>query len=199
MHNYNVMGYPKEKIIFYISILSVTLVTLIERFLGFIQEIIGFTLSVSLSVGIIFTIIYTVFSKYLWRTKPFSKIYNYPNLNGQYSVEGKSVKKITDENFEWKGELSIKQDWDKIHITLRTINSSSDSISVAGAIEYLPMRGYCLKYLYQNTPNNNQPELHRHVGFCELTFNEKVECANGNYFNDGKDRQTYGSMILRRI
>lgn len=199
MHNYNVAQHPKTKIIFYLVLISGTVLAVANQFLDFVRNLIGKPLPFTFSLGMIFAVLYFLFSQFFWKSKLFCNVFKYPNLNGKYKIEGESTKKITGENFKWQGELSIEQNWDKILISMKSSNSTSESMSVDGSVEYLPTRGYRLKYSYENSPNNDQPELHKHVGHCELIFDKELEKGNGNYYNDGKDRQTYGTIILRRI
>lgn len=199
MHNYEVMGHPKVKVIIFISIIAVMLSTWLNLTIDLLEKKMGMPASVTVSTVAVAGALYFVFSKYVWRWKLFRMIFKYPDFNGKYSIEGKSFKKTTNETFEWEGVLSIKQDWDKILVSMKSKNSSSESISVNGSVIYHPMKGYELIYSYQNTPNNNIEDLHKHNGTCELSFEENLSIATGNYYNDGKNRENFGSMELRRI
>lgn len=199
MHNYEMTGHPKVKVIIFITIIAVTIATLINQSIDFIENFTGMAISFSVSTLTVAGLLYLLFSKVLWKKKTFRMIFKYPDFNGKYSIEGKSFKKTTGETFDWEGILSIKQDWDKILVSMKSKNSSSESISVNGSIVYLPMKGYELTYVYSNTPNNNMAELHKHEGKCTLNFDEELNNATGNYYNDMKNRENYGSMELRRI
>jgi len=39
-------------------------------------------------------------------------------------------------------------------------------------------------YSYQNEPRIGDPELRTHVGYCELALDEKLQTAEGDYFNN---------------
>ncbi|MEL7607265.1 Cap15 family cyclic dinucleotide receptor domain-containing protein [Sedimentibacter saalensis] len=199
MHSYDVSGHPKEKVIFFIAILSVTMSAWLNDSVDLFAQLLEKPISITISLATTFGILYFLFSKFLWKHKWFAKIFKYPNLNGKYSIVGKSFKKTTGETFDWGGILLIKQDWDKILVSMKSKDSSSESFSVQGKITYYPMKGYELNYSYDNTPNNNIAELHKHVGNCTVSFNEDTETAIGNYYNDMKNRENYGSMELRRI
>ena len=199
MHNYDITGHPKVKVIFFITIVSVILSTWLNLSIDFLGKMIGMKLSITISSVTAFGLLYLLFSKCIWKSKVFKTIFKYPDLNGKYSIEGKSFKKTTNENFDWKGVLSIKQDWDKMLISMKSKNSSSESVSLNGSIIYHPMKGYELKYSYENNPNYNVEELHKHEGTCTLSFDEELSSATGNYYNDMKNRENYGNMKLRRI
>lgn len=199
MHNYDVSGHPKVKVIIFITILAVMLSTWLNLSIDYLEKMIGMPISITVSAVTVSGVLYILYSKYVWKWKPFRMIFRYPDFNGKYSIEGKSFKKTTGETFNWGGVLSIKQDWDKILVSMKSKNSSSESVSVNGSIVYHPMKGYELKYSYENTPNNNVEELHKHEGTCTLSFDEELNSATGNYYNDMKNRENYGSMDLRRM
>jgi hypothetical protein len=54
-----------------------------------------------------------------------------------------------------------------------------------------------LSYSYQNHPKAGEPELQKHQGFCELTFDEARSSAEGHYFNS-LGRYSFGRMQLIR-
>lgn len=198
MHSYDVTGHPKVKVIFFIAIFSVTIATWLNISIDLLERRIGMPISITFSSITAFGILYLLFSKVVWKCNVFTKIFRYPNLNGKYTIIGESLKDITKEKFNWQGVLLVKQDWDKILVSMKSNNSSSESTSVNGSIVYRPMKGYELTYSYENIPSNTQAELHKHNGTCTLTFDEELNSAIGNYYNDGKDRKTYGCMNLRR-
>lgn len=199
MHNYEVKGHPKVKVITLITIVAVMLSTWLNLSIDLLENIMGMPISVTVSSVAVAGVLYFIFSKYVWKWELFRKIFEYPDFNGSYSIVGKSIKKTTDEIFDWEGLLFIKQDWDKILISMKSKNSSSESKSVSGSVEYQPMKGYELTYTYENTPNNNVGELHKHNGTCTIIFEEDLDSATGNYYNDMKNRENYGRMDLRKI
>lgn len=199
MHNYEITGHPKVKVIIFITIIGVMLATWLNQSVDFLEKVVGMPISITISSISVAGILYILFSKWIWKWNIFMKIFKYPNFNGRYDIIGKSTKKTTNEKFDWEGILSIKQDWDKILVSMKSKNSSSESISVNGSVVYHPMKGYELTYSYDNTPSNNVEELHKHIGTCTLNFDEDTKTATGNYYNDIKNRENYGSMDLRRI
>ncbi|TDX48827.1 hypothetical protein [Orenia marismortui] len=198
MHQYSVKNHPREKVIFCLAAISIFFAPLLSNLLkNNILKNLNITSSISISAFSVFGLTYFAFNKYIWRW--VGKYINYPNLNGQYNVKGTSLKNPTGKEIEWKGTVNIKQNWDKIIITLQTNNSSSKSLSVISGIRHVPTDGYQLSYHYENSPDVSKKELKNHEGFCMLDFEENLNKATGHYFNNIKDRASYGKMVLERI
>lgn len=198
MHEYSVIGHPREKIIFVVAFISIVfgplVVSLVEGLYG---SITGQVTSLTIAVMSIFLALYFVFNKWVWKVGIFSKIFSFPNLNGSWTCSGETLDTGGLVTYEWSGKIRIEQSWDKVLITLSTENSKSTSLSVVGGIRYIPTIGYRLSYSYENTPNVGEAELRKHEGFCELTFSLDNCSAAGHYFN-GPDRFTFGRMKLIR-
>jgi hypothetical protein len=199
MHEYSVVGHPREKVIFYLAFLSFLISSFVTYFTEvWMQERFNIVLSFSLSVAAIFALLYLLFNHVLWKVKLFGKLAGFPNLNGTYECTGLSYHTERQENFEWEGIVTIRQTWDKFLVSVETKTSTSRSQSIVGGLKYLPGVGFKLSYHYENVPNISSKELKKHEGFCVLTFSEGGMAANGFYFNNYKDRPTYGEMILKR-
>lgn len=198
MHQYTVKGHPKEKIIFIISFIAIFSAPYISEILYILNNKINFKLSIGISASTVFGVLYFVFSKVIWRTRLFAYFFKYPNLNGEYKVEAISQSNPTGNKIEWEGIMNIQQSWDKLIITLKTDNSTSYSKSIVGNIRYIPNLHYQLCYNYENTPECTQDELDKHEGFCSVYFEENLGLGEGYYFNNIKERQSYGTMKLKR-
>lgn len=195
-HEYSVKGHQKYKIIFYIAISSNILANVIVQFLNVVQYKFNIILGVSISTSIVFTVLYNLFAKFLWKIKLFNKLCNFPNLNGKYDVKAKSLVNRTGNEIEWSGTLGITQDWDKILITLVTSKSTSESISSNAYIEYIPNIGYKLYYRYQNNPQATESKLQTHTGYCTITFSPNINVANAEYYTN--ERASKGTMKLTK-
>lgn len=199
MHEYTVIGHPREKIILFIAIISLVLSNWVSiLFEQWIPNHFSFTINFSISVFAVFSIIYLIFNNVIWKLKLFDKILHFPNLNGEWECDGLGHNLIKNQEYPWEGVVVIKQSWDKVLISNRTRTSTSNSISLTGGIKYYPGVGYKVSYHYENIPNASEAELKKHEGFCILTFNEECSTAEGCYFNNIKDRPSYGEMILKR-
>lgn len=199
MHEYTVIGHPRQKLIFYIALISILISNFITNYLDkWIGQYLNITVTFSISGITIFGIIYLIFNNYLWRVKLFEKIFHFPNLEGEWKCIGLSNNINLNQQFNWESTVIVKQTWDKILISLKTQNSSSRSMSVTGGLKYFPGVGYKLTYHYENVPNvATEENLRKHEGFCILTFSEDMKSTDGCYFNNIKDRQSYGEMKLK--
>lgn len=199
MHEYTVIGHPREKIILIIAILSFG----ISNFITYItqewlKDHFNIVLSFTISVFTVFTILYLLFNKFLWKLKIFGKLLNFPDLNGEWECKGAGTNLEQQKQNQWEGTVVIKQTWDKMLVSVRTKTSTSQSISLIGGIRHYPGVGYQMSYHYENMPSVSIKDLKKHDGFCMLTFNEDKSSARGSYFNNIKDRASYGEMILER-
>lgn len=200
MHEYHVKGHPKVKIITYLALISFITVTPLSGLLDyFLNKIFHWGITLTISASLVFSVLYIVFSKWLWKKEMFGRIFKFPNLNGEYKIEGLSLKNPSGEKKAWSGLLTIEQDWEKILIVLNTNTSSSTSRSINGCIEYIPKNKYVLNYNYRNKPDIEQKELAAHDGNCEISFDKDILKGRANYYNNGKERESYGMMELRRI
>jgi len=199
MHEYTVIGHPREKVIFGITVISLFISNSLSSYLNkWLEQYLNFTATFSLSAFTVFGLLYLLFNHCIWKVEFFEKLFHFPNLNGEWECDGLSNNIALGEKFDWEGTVIIKQSWDKILISLKTKTSTSQSMSVTGGIKYYAGVGYKLSYHYENTPNASSDDLRKHEGFCILTFSEDRKVSDGCYFNNIKDRQSYGEMRLIR-
>ena len=123
---------------------------------------------------------------------------NFPNLSGKWKCEAISNNIALNQQFPWQSDITITQSWDKILIISKTTTSKSQSKSVVGGIHFVQGKGYEVSYHYHNVPNVTEPDLKKHEGFCVLCFSEDLKTAEGYYFNNVKERASYGEMKLKR-
>lgn len=198
MHEYTVIGHPREKIVFGLAIASIAIAPLISKYLvDLANDWLGVAVALSISASTIFGIFFFIFNNWLWRVPGFATFFAFPNISGEWACTGKSLNPDGTTKYDWSGIIRIEQSWDKILISLITSNSSSTSMSILGGMKHYPGLGYKVSYGYENTPNVDQKELRRHSGFCEITFCEDVTSANGYYFT-GPEKMNYGTMALAR-
>lgn len=198
MHEYTVIGHPREKIVFGLAIASIAAAPPVSGYLvNLASNWIGIVVALSISASTMFGVLFFIFNKWLWRFPGFAAFFSFPNISGEWNCTGKSLNQDGSPKYDWSGTVRIEQSWDKILISLVTSNSSSTSMSILGGMKHYPGLGYKVSYGYENTPNVDQKELRRHSGFCEITFIENVESANGYYFT-GPEKMNYGTMALKR-
>ncbi len=199
MHEYAVIGHPREKVIFAIALASVFISNFTNDYIyQWLKCYLNITYTFALSSFTVFAILYIIFNKWLWKLNTFKNLFHFPNLNGEWECKGLSNNISLNKKFDWEGTVTITQSWDKILISLKTKTSTSNSKSVTGGIRYFAGVGYELSYHYENIPNASSSDLQKHEGFCILTFSENKETAEGCYFNNIKDRASYGEMNLSR-
>ncbi len=203
MHDYSIDNHPKEKILFFLSFAAIisapVLNTVIQDIVGFIDATSGWKSATvtAIPVVVVFSFIYWVFNKYLWRISKLRRILLVPDLNGEWSVEGMTtLKNGKNADFKWKGKITVTQSWSKLLIYLQTDQSASSSVSAS--IHHEDGIGYRLLYQYENAPGADQLELAKHSGSTELLFNLDCQSAEGHYYTD-QHRSTVGVIKLRKI
>lgn len=148
------------------------------------------------SAGAIFSVLYWVFDRFLWRYPKMIGVLKVPDLSGDWSCVGQSISKEGKLSYNWEGTVTIVQTWDKIRVRLKTAQSGSNSITAA--IIFDEADGYRLLYNYRNDPHIGEVELKSHSGFADILFDKDAKTASGEYFN-GNGRFTFGTMHLKRL
>lgn len=114
------------------------------------------------------------------------KICGIQNLSGMYSVEIQSnYKKGTTVH----AKIEIQQSFDEIKICF--ISDNSKSCAINARLDNTGIHNV-LFYLYTNEGNGADKNNKTHVGTAVLTFLENK--IDGYYYNNGKDRSTYGTI-----
>lgn len=202
-HEYSVVGHSRSKIGSYIAFLSGGVAGLATTVAGLAVayfEAKGWFAIPTLVVwpitgGAVFTILFILFDRFIWKWKRFTSFVGVPNISGSWKVEGLSYKEEDDLPRPWEGRITITQGYEKITVVLKTAQSGSSSVSAA--IIHEGDTGYRLIYSYRNYPRPGEPELQSHLGHCSILFAPDERTAEGDYFN-GLGRSTYGRMSLTR-
>ncbi|MBN1038260.1 MULTISPECIES: hypothetical protein [unclassified Clostridium] len=198
-HEYIYGDYDRYKVIFWISFFSIIISLMLAGKLDCLGlNNLKYQLKINISMVSIYTVLLFILSKIVWKWKVFGKIFNFPNLNGEYKVDGESVENSIGNQINWNGKIIIKQTWSKILITLQSENSKSISASYSAVITYISGVGYKLEYNYMNTPNQNSNDLNMHTGNAQILFT-KSDKYEGAYYNNFNQRKSYGIMHLTRI
>lgn len=199
MHDYSIDRHPKGKIVFGLAFLAILITPKLNSFVQDIGLSTGlYSISATtLSVFLLFSFLYWIFNKYLWRVKFLRKVLLVPDINGKWLIEGQTILKKGDQAVkDWSGTVTITQSWSKILIHLQTSQSLSKSVSAS--IYHDEGIGYRVLYQYENVPDANELELAKHSGSVEMNFDLKCLTAQGHYFTD-QHRNTVGTIKLRKI
>ena len=208
-HEYALLGgMNRAKVGRYISIASATISAIImfvvlalwdaAQALGLPSNVPPALLSL-VGAGMIFAVLYWFFDNHAWRWAPIGGWLKAPDLSGEWSCKGISLNPDGSIQFDWTGEMTISQSWDKIRVRLKTPTSGSHSIAAALLCDATD--GYRLLYHYRNDPKTGQAALQAglepHRGFADLLFASNRLSAEGDYFN-GAGRFTFGTMKLTK-
>lgn len=196
MHDYAIINHNRVNVGRWIGVASILLSSLISVVLVRFSEISSFKMVANFTVssGVVYLLLYYFFNKFFWKLAWFKL----PNIEGVWSINGKTIDQDGKIVFEWKGELDIEQTWDKIVISLKTKQSKSESYTATLRKEPGSKGGWILYYSYKNESKiNEQRDLSSHKGFCEITFNGVNKIASGNYFNNF-GRYTFGTFDLKK-
>lgn len=147
-----------------------------------------------IAAGVVFALVHLAFDKLVWRWPLVRTFLRIPDLNGVWAVSGRTMNPVPGAPDEWTGEVRITQTWEKIWVHLKTRQSCSSS--KAASLLRQPGAGCILMYSYRNEPRIGEA-ITPHVGYAELTFDEDLAGADGEYFNS-KGRTTFGRMTLTR-
>ena len=199
MHDYSIDNHPKDKIIFLLAFIAIFTAPWIRDLISKLSYIerhhLQWILS-GISITSLFTFLYYLFNKHLWKLKWFRKILLIPDLNGEWECNGNTKRKLGQEaDVEWNAKVIITQSWSKILIYLST--DESESFSSSASIKRVEGKGFKLLYTYENSPKIIVDDMHRHDGCVELLINLECDLAEGNYFSDNH-RSTMGNMKLKR-
>jgi len=167
---------------------------------------------VGVTIGVISTILYIGFTRFLWKWGWLHRhgIINIPNINGNwegYIYTSESEENIDDEAIVTEGEqrenkvkietsITIEQTWDKILITLGGAESSSHSRSATILVKEKAWP--TLSYNYFNEGGTSDDDVKPHYGSAMLEYDPEEDKLEGRYFNRPDHRGTHGIMELWR-
>ena len=145
---------------------------------------------------VIYAAVYWLFNVWAWRQPVLGTALNILDLQGIWKVDGKSLAPDGSVRFSWEAEIVLTQFWDKIHVELRTNQSTSSSLTAA--LLRQPGGGWRLIYAYSNRVKISEPNLHDHLGYCEVAFSADGTTGEAEYFTNPK-RASFGVMAWTKV
>ncbi|NMZ69714.1 hypothetical protein SAMN05216370_2100 [Pseudomonas peli] len=194
MHDYAIFGHSRASIGRWLGVVSVIFTGAASSLLFWLYQatqIEALTTAV-ITPAVIYFILHYLFNKYAWKL-PFFSI---PDIGGTWSVTGETLNEDGSTRYNWNAEIDIEQTWEKICITLKTTQSSSESYTATLGKKPGTKSGWVLHYSYTNNPESDQyHEFNSHKGYCELVFDRNLKSGVAAYFNSN-GRRTFGKMSL---
>lgn len=164
------------------------------------------------SAGIIGTVFY-LFNLYGLNSIT-AKVFNLPYLRGVYEGELISQYHINDDPQKPKVKkivrLKASQNLNGFYMamkffdTIRSKQASSLSYNVTHHIEPLGNGTFRITYQYENDPDRTHKDekkygLNLHRGMADFIYDPKDKSLRGQYWNNPKDRNSFGTIELIRI
>lgn len=153
------------------------------------------TLLSLVGAGAVFGILYWVLNKWAWKWPGIGLALKVPDISGTWDCVGRSLESDGSTKYDWLGEVTIVQSWDKLRIRLVTKTSGSNSISAALAHDSVD--GFVLLYHYRNDPKPGVVGLVAHTGCSVMVIAKDLKSAHGEYFN-GRGRMTFGTISWKK-
>lgn len=196
MHDYAIFGHSRTAIGRWLGVSSIILTGAISSFLIWLYEMtkIQALTAAVVTPALIYFVLHYLFNKFAWKIP----LFNIPNISGVWTVVGDTLNEDGTTKYKWNAEIDIEQTWEKICISLKTSQSSSESYTATLEKKPGTKSGWVLHYSFANNPNADQfHELNSHKGYCELIFNKELTEGHAAYFNSN-GRRTFGKMHLRK-
>lgn len=150
------------------------------------------------SFGLVTTLSYYAFSRWLWRLSIFSVlgIVHVPDLNGEWPGSGTTFRPDNSNESEFYPSVTIRQHWTKMSIRLETEDSTSHS--QGGILLTEDGVSPSLTYHYLNEPKPSAPEsMKPHRGTASLEYSNEDDALRGRYYTN-EERLRYGDIELER-
>lgn len=144
--------------------------------------------------------LYTIFNRYIWKTKYVQAYRSYvgvpPNVEGCWQG---TVSSSNGKDEKYQIEINVEQRWNEISISLRSNSSKSQSLTAHVDTSHPET---LITYTYINTPRkDNVDTMTSHKGTAQLSLrNHRIrpDTLQGGYFNDNQ-RRTFGEIdVVRR-
>lgn len=194
MHDYAIFGHDRANIGRWLGFAAIAIAGGLAQLFTSLSALTGWEAfsKATIATGAIYVVLHWVFNRWLWKLS----LLGIPDLNGVWSVKGRTIDESGNTKYDWLAELDIEQNWKQITVRTRTKSSQSDSYTATLSKRHGARGGWVLSYSYRNEPDLDQShELNAHKGFCEIEIDKDIKLGKATYFNSN-GRRTYGLMDL---
>ena len=186
MINFSINTEIRQKIIFFLAILSTATMSFITPFI----KSLTYEITIPSSFAI-FGFYFWLFDNYLWKIWPMRKIHNIPDLAGHW--EGLITQPNDPDYIYYPVDAVIEQSWTKIQIEVVGKNTRSKLVSASMDLSVPTRRSLDFIYVVKPTIERND-ENKRGEGYqCLLVENENL--LSGYYFSS---KLRKGKLTLKR-
>lgn len=196
MHDYAIFGHDRVAIGRWLGVGSILIGGGLTQLLSYANSFTGWEAfgKATITTGAIYFILHWLFNAYVWKIK----IFEAPDLSGEWTIVGKTLDEFGKVRWDWQGEIGITQDWKQILIHLKTETSQSWSYTATLSKRHSPLGGWLLTYSYSNDPEvESSHQLNPHKGYCEAELNKELNAGKIRYFNHS-GRNTFGVIEMKR-
>lgn len=191
-------------------LISVFITSLIDKHISDILILLPLLDSGNVPSGVptvlIFTILYFLWNRYLWKSPVINKFTNPPNINGSWigGLESSHAQTRLGEYASDRGEdtkvgpvMKIDQTWTHISVTIEF----EDSISTSTTASFIQdLTDPILRITYRNRPKGSTEDgLTMHEGVNDLRYHSQDDndILEGKYFTD-EHRNNNGQVRFQR-
>lgn len=135
-----------------------------------------------LSVSVLYSFLFWIFDRKVWKVKCINKWLDIPNLNGTW--KGKAISSI-DKNKEYSIEMKIEQTWSKICFVSIFPDTNSKSESNCAAFFVETNGDKKVGFAFEN--KSRDVELQQYEGYNILEI-DSDNIISGRYFNNRDNR-----------
>src|SRR5947207_11122634 len=195
MHGYSTDSSERRMVPLLLALLAIALAWASSKFLAVAHLSLPWWVDAPSSMAF-YGALYTIFDRYLWRSKLAHKLglVRIPNLAGCW--RGYLVTSFDGHATQHDLIINIFQSWTQIVVYLTTPTSMSRSCTAV--IQVDDPEGAVLVYQYQNQPlADAMKTMHMHYGTAMLRISTGNSLA-GDYYA-GRDRRTFGRIYCNRL
>ena len=158
-------------------------------------EIIG-VVAKQLSIIAVFGLLYTIFSKWMWKLRVVKRFTKVPDLNGEWEgvLESSHKDPDTKKSVILDITATITQTWNAVQVICHFPNSSS--YSRTATLQINANNGVVLGFSFNNDSKDVNLSVRQYIGYNELVYNGENKLEGKYFTNRGKG--THGTINLTK-